>query len=589
MGDWNQIARSLFFVVDRERDPASANFAVLGHTRIAGLLPAEENLLVYLRAFYTQYGSAPAADTVQKWVESQCQPVLLKLYEDICLDNPVYGADFTEALTREVAAGNVRALTVLFQETLAIARGPAAQPSSPVGITAARAHLLDGLAHALRDDTTGQLPLIPFAELTEKPLAWFWQDRIPAGKLCFLVGDPDQGKSMLTIDLAARVTCGTAFPDGAPCQPGHVLLMSSEDDPQDTILPRLRVAGANLAAVRTLPLDKTGFCLESDLPTLEATLRANPEIRLVILDPLTAYWGASDTGNDKEVRQVLAELWRVMAQTGVTVIGILHFRKSSGSALDRVMGSRAFTAAPRAVWGCGPHPDGDDPARHVFLKIKGNLGPPVEGLAYHTVGVGPLGKQIVRLQWEAGSAAYAPNVVFAGTGEKVVDNSPRAEIESWLRDVLANGPLPAKAVGDLADGCRFKWRTVLRVSTQIGVKKEQTGFHGGWVWSLPALAAKKTTLLSPLDSVSAAAPQKTDSHASVSPVDSVVGVANAPTQKTTDPRSKNVSSVVCVDSVRSVTDATEDTGDTLHGGVESVFCDKKSIPGIDPGDLFDLS
>jgi hypothetical protein len=488
MSDWPQIPRSLFYVTTSEKDGATANYALLDGVRFAALPPAETAIFAYLSDFYRQYRVAPAWDTVQKWAETQLNHELTAVLSAAEQTNAVYGADFTEAIKREVAACDASELLILFRGAMEIAQGTPTHPATSQSSSAARQHVLDGLAQILKNNASNLLPLVSFADLTEKPLTWFWPLRIPAGMLSFIVGDPDQGKSALTVDLAARKSTGTAFPDGAPCPQGKVIIMSEEDDYERTIKPRLRVAGADQTNVSTIPLENQDFCLETDLPRLEATLKANPAISLIILDPLLVFIGGTDTHNEKEVRKILSALWRVCAETGVTIIGILHFRKATGSAIDRVAGSRGFSAAPRSIWGCGPHPEDDDPHRHIFVKIKGNLGRPVEGLVYRTVGIGSTPEtEIVKVEWETGAANFRPNDVFGGgTIPSIPDNSPRAEIEQWLRGILSAGPLPAKTVGDLADGARYRWKTVLRASVDLGVRKEKKGFQGASLWSLPA-------------------------------------------------------------------------------------------------------
>lgn len=79
-----------------------------------------------------------------------------------------------------------------------------------------------------------------------KPLSWLWPNRIPLGKLTILAGDPGLGKSLLTLDLAARISKGYKFPDGEEAEIGDIILISAEDDPADTIRPRLEAAGADL-------------------------------------------------------------------------------------------------------------------------------------------------------------------------------------------------------------------------------------------------------------------------------------------------------------------------------------------------------
>src|SRR5207249_2537482 len=91
-----------------------------------------------------------------------------------------------------------------------------------------------------------------FSDIAPKPLRWLWPGRIPLAKLTLLVGDPGLGKSLLTADAASRVTRGEAFPDGALCESGSVIFLSAEDDPADTIRPRLDAAGADVSRVHVL-------------------------------------------------------------------------------------------------------------------------------------------------------------------------------------------------------------------------------------------------------------------------------------------------------------------------------------------------
>ena len=62
------------------------------------------------------------------------------------------------------------------------------------------------------------------ADVETVPVGWLWKDRIALGKVTFLVGDPDEGKSYLSTAMAAHVTAGTPWPDGALCERGSVLI-----------------------------------------------------------------------------------------------------------------------------------------------------------------------------------------------------------------------------------------------------------------------------------------------------------------------------------------------------------------------------
>jgi hypothetical protein len=64
------------------------------------------------------------------------------------------------------------------------------------------------------------------------------------GKSRSLTGDPDQGKSILSLDLIARRTSTRPMPDGpAWPKPVSVVLIADEDSVRDTVHHRLRAAG----------------------------------------------------------------------------------------------------------------------------------------------------------------------------------------------------------------------------------------------------------------------------------------------------------------------------------------------------------
>ncbi len=60
------------------------------------------------------------------------------------------------------------------------------------------------------------------ADVAAEDVRWLWPGRIPYGKLTLLVGDPRLGKSFMTLDMAARLSTATPWPDrqNAPIEPG---------------------------------------------------------------------------------------------------------------------------------------------------------------------------------------------------------------------------------------------------------------------------------------------------------------------------------------------------------------------------------
>jgi putative DNA primase/helicase len=89
-----------------------------------------------------------------------------------------------------------------------------------------------------------------FGQLVPCPLEWLWPGRLAFGKLAIFDGDPGLGKSLLALDLCARLSTGRPFPDGSP-SPGPMssIVLNGEDGAHDTILARLQAMGADMGRV----------------------------------------------------------------------------------------------------------------------------------------------------------------------------------------------------------------------------------------------------------------------------------------------------------------------------------------------------
>ena len=117
------------------------------------------------------------------------------------------------------------------------------------------------------------------------------------------------------------------------------------------------------------------------MKALDEAIELTPDCRLVIVDPITAYCGGVDSHKNAEVRGLLAPLSNLAERHEVAVVAVSHLNKSAGgSAIYRTMGSLAFTAAARAVWGVTK--DKGDSQRRLMLPVKNNIAPDVMGLAY---------------------------------------------------------------------------------------------------------------------------------------------------------------------------------------------------------------
>ena len=157
------------------------------------------------------------------------------------------------------------------------------------------------------------------ADVTPEPIKWLWHRRVALGKPNLVAGQPGGGKFQLTIAMAATVSTGSNWPDGASCPQGSIIFISCEDGVGDTIVPRLMAAGADLNRVHVLDwvrkpapdgqsFEQHLFNLSQDVQTLQALVEELGDVSLIVIDPISAYVGGIDSHKASDVRGALAPL-----------------------------------------------------------------------------------------------------------------------------------------------------------------------------------------------------------------------------------------------------------------------------------------
>lgn len=249
--------------------------------------------------------------------------------------------------------------------------------------------LLDGLA--IKEPKPSGLQYCTFADIQEKPVKWIWPGRIAAGKMHLLAGEQGIGKSYWLCWLASQLTNGGYWPDGGKINPGRVALMVGEDDPADTIKPRLRLHGAvmdrvQLIQARWIDGKLAAINLDDSAGLIENHCKLFPDLRCLIVDPVTEYLLAEGNDNAK-VRQALRPITAVCRRYGLAVINLTHLRKPTGGKtdrlLDRVLGAGAFTAQARICHGFVR--DEEDGSINI-INCKNNLAAEAKPLSYRLAG-----------------------------------------------------------------------------------------------------------------------------------------------------------------------------------------------------------
>lgn len=343
-------------------------------------------------------------------------------------------------------------------------------------------HQSDSTLAAIPSSSHRELEVRSFRDIEAKPVAWLWRGRFALGKITLLTGEAGVGKSMLTCDMAARISRGIAFPDGAACMRGDVFFIGSEDGAEDTVRPRLDAAGADVDRIRLISGPKPkgqNFPLPIDLSMhmekLDNLLSMYPESKLLVIDPIMDYLG-SNTNSDKatDVRAVLSPLRTLAEHHNVCVVIMNHLNKSGRSSKSRSLGSGAFVAVARVELRVCEDPE--DSNRRLLLPVKNNLAA-APGLAY----------RIESASNGAGFAVWQDGTVDISIGEVEADDSGEdrsatTEAAEWLRSFLADGPVKSAEAIRQANRDGITTITLKRAKTGAGVQSEQK--HRAWWWKL---------------------------------------------------------------------------------------------------------
>ena len=317
----------------------------------------------------------------------------------------------------------------------------------------------------------------PLSEVEPERVEWLWPRRIPKGKITVLDGDPDNGKSVLTTDLAARVTAGLDLPDGTPTKAAGAVIVSAEDGASDTIRPRFDAAGGNPHRALLLGDDEP-FAIPDDIPRLERAVNRVGAV-LVVVDPIMAFLSGNVNSNrDQDVRRALTPLKRMAERTGAAVVLVRHLNKTQGgNPLYRGGGSIGIIGAARSGMVVGPHPDSDE--LRVLAGQKNNLSLPPRSLAYR---IETAGNGAARIAYKGFSEATAAQLLRIPDDEE--ETSALAEAKEYLVSELARTPVAAKAIKKDAREADISERTLRRAKQVLGVRSEKES-DGSWTWSLP--------------------------------------------------------------------------------------------------------
>lgn len=365
-------------------------------------------------------------------------------------------------------------------------------------------------------DTATRFATVRGDQVEIRRVLWVWPGRIPRGKVTLIAGDPGLGKSFLMLDIAARLSRGDPMPgETSTLPPCDTLFLSAEDDPHDTLVTRAIAMSARLERLHFARFVVSGaeeayegeISLDRHFHALERTVEMNPWIRLVVIDPISAYLGTIGENRNAEVRDLLARLSRIAEARNLAIVCVGHLNKARGErALYRAMGSLAFVAAARTVHLVCRHPD--NPEQRLFIHAKSNLCRPAPTLSYRFELPFADPEDPAHPTDEARAAMGENDAYLLDIPAIVWDTTPvgidaesfdsREEVDeadtldeacAWLTDALSQGPLAANEIRERADRDGVAFGTLRRAKRRLGVVSRKTSdTNSPWVWAFPAPA-----------------------------------------------------------------------------------------------------
>jgi hypothetical protein len=340
--------------------------------------------------------------------------------------------------------------------------------------------------------------------MDEKPIEWLWPGYIPVGKLTLIEGESASGKSFVAADIAARVSRGQPWPGRiqGPQRAWDVLYVSFEDSREDTLVPRLRLAGANINPPETCslsarsPTPNSAGCIyflneiseydalrkkgetvrnrqpvfDKDLVHLEHAIRRHGNVRLVVIDALPTL-----CPDKKAYRQTLRRLEEIARQQEVAILATA--RPSTRSRGRVQVAGDKLSEEVRCLFNVLRDPEDIEHKRRFLAPARMNFCEEPEWLAFRIVNGA--------LAWETPTDGVPLSSCLASpTHQKAVRLH---EAMDWLREALQDDDQPAAVMNRQARAQGFSDMTVRRACERLEVRHIRCEFGpvGLWMWALP--------------------------------------------------------------------------------------------------------
>ncbi|WJR33390.1 AAA family ATPase [Mycobacteroides immunogenum] len=315
---------------------------------------------------------------------------------------------------------------------------------------------------------------------------WLAKSRIPYDAVSLLVGDEGIGKSLFWVWIVAAVTTGKPLPEfGIPARdPQHVRLVLTEDDWSTEVRPRLELEGADFDHISVICANDDG----SGNPTFPDDIdliSEDPAPALVVVDGwLDTVPAKVNVQSPQGARQVLGPWKGVATQLGTAVMLIAHTNRMDN---ERARSRYGVTGELRKIARMALFAQLDDDGALMVGPEKANGSIIVSASRFVVEPVA------VRRATDDDNGTV-PRLKYVGDSTKTARQAAeekKPEFADWLRDILAEGPLPSADVLDMAKRDGVSQYQLAKAKDYLLVESyKDSEFQGKWHMRLPRGLAK---------------------------------------------------------------------------------------------------
>lgn len=211
--------------------------------------------------------------------------------------------------------------------------------------------------------TTSPIRFLDVAAMAAKPpppVPWLAPPVLPRGALTVLYAPGGDGKSLLSMALAAAIANGGGLA-GIECEHGTTIYLDAENGEWE-IHRRVHTLGLPAAGVQVA--DASGLDLRRQMSEVEATV-SDMRPDLLILDSLRSLTPGMDENDTAQTARVLNSLRRLAHESGAAILLIHHANKAGRD----FRGASSIRDSVDVLWHLGRHEDDPDPRRR-FLSCR---------------------------------------------------------------------------------------------------------------------------------------------------------------------------------------------------------------------------